>query len=344
MMNGKDATGRAVSLLNNEGQLGEQDAHQSSRVVAHSTSSIGLHPSPSPLSHTPDSLESETWSSHNTGTPSPKTPMFSYMMNPNLAAEAELGKHYLLIPQSPDHCPKSRSSPAVNNRTVPSPLVLPQAAPAVESDSPSPPADSPTTVISKGVLKRFPCQFAGKLGCTETFTTSGHASRHAKKHTGEKSVACPKCPKRFARKDNMKQHLKTHEQGRAAEKHHAKTFDANQHPREERVERQRNHLKRRVDASLPTLDTELIRRSIRDAESPQFVDTHRPSDLSPSGRRPLRYTSPTRLRQRSRGPYSPTMRGALPNRHTDARGPLSASTVTPGLDALVLAANADIRA
>ena len=71
----------------------------------------------------------------------------------------------------------------------------------------------------KPITKDFPCQLAQEFGCTETFTTSGHASRHAKKHTGEKGVACPMCPKRFARKDNMKQHLKTHENGRAAERY-----------------------------------------------------------------------------------------------------------------------------
>jgi uncharacterized C2H2 Zn-finger protein len=47
-------------------------------------------------------------------------------------------------------------------------------------------------------------------GCSSTFTTSGHAARHGKKHTGEKSVLCPICNKAFTRKDNMKQHIRTH--------------------------------------------------------------------------------------------------------------------------------------
>ncbi|KAL8941783.1 MAG: hypothetical protein Q9211_001674 [Gyalolechia sp. 1 TL-2023] len=58
--------------------------------------------------------------------------------------------------------------------------------------------------------KKFPCPHASKFSCSDTFTTSGHASRHGKKHTGEKSVICPTCKKAFTRKDNMKQHERTH--------------------------------------------------------------------------------------------------------------------------------------
>ncbi|KAJ5307406.1 hypothetical protein N7476_008062 [Penicillium atrosanguineum] len=39
---------------------------------------------------------------------------------------------------------------------------------------------------------------------------TSHAARHGKKHTGEKSVHCPICNKAFTRKDNMKQHIRTH--------------------------------------------------------------------------------------------------------------------------------------
>ncbi|KAL4879523.1 hypothetical protein BJY04DRAFT_93765 [Aspergillus karnatakaensis] len=57
---------------------------------------------------------------------------------------------------------------------------------------------------------KYPCPFAASHACTATFTTSGHAARHGKKHTGEKSVHCPICNKAFTRKDNMKQHIRTH--------------------------------------------------------------------------------------------------------------------------------------
>ncbi|KAI4239104.1 MAG: hypothetical protein LQ352_007821 [Teloschistes flavicans] len=58
--------------------------------------------------------------------------------------------------------------------------------------------------------KKFPCPHATRFACSDTFTTSGHAARHGKKHTGEKSVICPTCHKAFTRKDNMKQHERTH--------------------------------------------------------------------------------------------------------------------------------------
>ena len=64
---------------------------------------------------------------------------------------------------------------------------------------------------TKGLKKnKYPCPYAVSHGCSATFTTSGHAARHGKKHTGEKSVHCPVCNKAFTRKDNMKQHIRTH--------------------------------------------------------------------------------------------------------------------------------------
>ncbi|EFW19191.1 conserved hypothetical protein [Coccidioides posadasii str. Silveira] len=57
---------------------------------------------------------------------------------------------------------------------------------------------------------KYPCPYAASHSCPATFTTSGHAARHGKTHTGEKSVHCPICNKAFTRKDNMKQHQRTH--------------------------------------------------------------------------------------------------------------------------------------
>ncbi|KAL8738965.1 MAG: hypothetical protein Q9190_007915 [Brigantiaea leucoxantha] len=58
--------------------------------------------------------------------------------------------------------------------------------------------------------KKFPCPYSILFSCTDTFSTSGHAARHGKKHTGQKPVACSTCNKAFTRKDNMKQHERTH--------------------------------------------------------------------------------------------------------------------------------------
>ena len=57
--------------------------------------------------------------------------------------------------------------------------------------------------------KRFPCKHAG---CSQTFSTSGHLSRHMKIHSGEKPHVCfiQNCQSSFARKDNMMQHFAAH--------------------------------------------------------------------------------------------------------------------------------------
>jgi hypothetical protein len=70
-----------------------------------------------------------------------------------------------------------------------------------------------TTVTAPGTdTKLYCCRYAKALDCKKTFTTSGHASRHSKIHTGRKSIQCafPGCAGTFIRADNMKQHLATH--------------------------------------------------------------------------------------------------------------------------------------
>ena len=75
-------------------------------------------------------------------------------------------------------------------------------------------ATTPTSAGPKGPKKKYPCPHAAKYSCSDTFTTSGHAARHGKKHTGEKNIHCPTCHKAFTRKDNMKQHERTHKNAR----------------------------------------------------------------------------------------------------------------------------------
>jgi hypothetical protein len=53
--------------------------------------------------------------------------------------------------------------------------------------------------------------------CSKTFSTSGHASRHAKTHEGKKEHICIECHKRFGRRDNMKQHMTTHKRRKGGE-------------------------------------------------------------------------------------------------------------------------------
>jgi len=68
----------------------------------------------------------------------------------------------------------------------------------------------PTTQQPTKKKNQYPCPVAKSYDCNEFFTTSGHAARHAKKHTGKKDAICPECKKAFTRKDNMEQHRRTH--------------------------------------------------------------------------------------------------------------------------------------
>ncbi|MCJ1420256.1 hypothetical protein MMC32_006613 [Xylographa parallela] len=85
--------------------------------------------------------------------------------------------------------------------------------PVAATSSTAPAASTPTNGISKVGKKKYLCPHATRYNCTDTFTTSGHAARHGKKHTGEKNILCPTCNKAFTRKDNMKQHERTHKIG-----------------------------------------------------------------------------------------------------------------------------------
>lgn len=75
-----------------------------------------------------------------------------------------------------------------------------------------------TTPSTHPKKKSYPCPMAKQLGCNGFFTTSDHATRHAKKHTGERSALCPECNRAFIRKDSMEQHRRVHQYGRNAVK------------------------------------------------------------------------------------------------------------------------------
>ncbi|KAJ5098936.1 hypothetical protein N7532_005937 [Penicillium argentinense] len=106
--------------------------------------------------------------------------------------------------------PYSRQEPRRDAYRYPSRgPAAPRTSPEIQSN-PGTEVKSPGGSRGTGKKNKYPCPYAASHGCAATFTTSGHAARHGKKHTGEKSVLCPICNKAFTRKDNMKQHIRTH--------------------------------------------------------------------------------------------------------------------------------------
>ncbi|KIW67379.1 hypothetical protein, variant [Phialophora macrospora] len=148
---------------------------------------------PSPTSITPF-LEQQLLISPN------MTDQFSgKLMHPTTLSQYPIGS----VPLHPTHQNLSTSSQPTN-ATVP--------LPATSSPASVQPRTSPSTSSAPSIGKKnkYPCPYAQSHHCQATFTTSGHAARHGKKHTGEKGVHCPICNKAFTRKDNMKQHERTH--------------------------------------------------------------------------------------------------------------------------------------
>lgn len=102
----------------------------------------------------------------------------------------------------PQVYPALPNSPTIDGHTIPT-----TSSSSSNSNSHLPPTTAANVPAKKN---KYPCPYASSHHCTATFTTSGHAARHGKKHTGEKGVHCPVCNKAFTRKDNMKQHERTH--------------------------------------------------------------------------------------------------------------------------------------
>ncbi|KAK5115994.1 hypothetical protein LTR62_000450 [Meristemomyces frigidus] len=120
---------------------------------------------------------------------------------------------YPMPPQMQSHI-----QPQMPMQLIPQP-VQPAVYPPSESPSSEPSllsnVSAPTNAKAQPKKNQYPCPLAKQVGCNDFFTTSGHAARHAKKHTGKKDAFCPECNKAFTRKDNMEQHRRTHQNGRS---------------------------------------------------------------------------------------------------------------------------------
>ncbi|KAI0025463.1 hypothetical protein F4780DRAFT_333316 [Xylariomycetidae sp. FL0641] len=175
-MQARDATGRQVSLLNDDPYASHQTYPSPGQYA-----SSGEH---SPLPHTPELLRSNSYDSTTSyDALSPLTPgVYDYASRP--IYDDYMGDSQV-TPKRPAYVASSRST-------------------SYEEDNGSATHEKPG--------KRYPCRYRDTHGCEKTFTTSGHASRHSKIHTAEKAVQCtyPGCHKKFTRADNMKQHLETH--------------------------------------------------------------------------------------------------------------------------------------
>ncbi|MCJ1303375.1 hypothetical protein MMC08_006184, partial [Hypocenomyce scalaris] len=256
-MDGKNASGRKVSLLNNEPstfkpapRLNDHSrttscSSQMSRGDSDSSQSSNI-PSPtfSPISPRLARLDSTSSQSTGRDTPSPMTPSYPYdafeqskTISPYDSYYHQNVSNYPAMPQPQDavsqpyyhlparHISNSRMDAATypimtrptldtqfsfapSEPTSPISPISTLATPTV----PPPSGNSTTTASSSSnsIKKKYPCPHAHRYSCPDTFTTSGHAARHGKKHTGEKNITCPTCHKAFTRKDNMKQHERTH--------------------------------------------------------------------------------------------------------------------------------------
>ena len=134
-----------------------------------------------------------------------------YHPAPHRVDEFEMDDNYSDLGRSslqPIHTQFAYNNADLALNTSPSSLSPPALAPSTSTPTNS----SPST--AKPPKKKYPCPHAARFSCSDTFTTSGHAARHGKKHTGEKNIHCPTCNKAFTRKDNMKQHERTHKNNR----------------------------------------------------------------------------------------------------------------------------------
>lgn len=109
--------------------------------------------------------------------------------------------------QSTDYSRRSSSSSADSMHPFDRPA--PYADMPSEHNGLAKPKDSSSSAITVGGKKRYRCQHPG---CDKTFSTSGHAARHNRIHTGQKPYRCtfPGCKARFSRQDNSLQHYRTH--------------------------------------------------------------------------------------------------------------------------------------
>ena len=259
-MDGKNSSGRRVSLLNDGPEaptlirLPSITPSLRSRTSSYTSSPIGSPP-------TPRLVRSDSSDSVAMQTPSPITPDFTVdgfthsMHSPSYSQQQYFDMQQNGFPQN----------------------------------------GMPPTDMEPKNYNSYPCPMAKTYGCNDYFTTSGHAARHAKKHTGKKYAFCPECNKAFTRKDNMEQHRRTHQSGRSAkgsENGVKKSKPAAKRPRPSPLQSSAPVM------SLPPFDPSLSSMSVSpDAANfnlgPAMQPTESFADFSPTQQQRSAYPDPT---------------------------------------------------
>lgn len=240
-MDGKNSIGCRISLLNDS---------EGPRQISSSSSRSDRSTSSNRLPSLPRSLHSRTSSFASTPVLSPQTPPLTRSdssdskimqipspLTPDFTFDAAFPTQHQL--PSPLFTQKTSFSPQMPKDSHPMvyplsgtypypppqlqqqaymPVNAPVPVPAPVSPSIAPEAKAGSSAKAPSKKNHYPCPMAKQYNCPDHFTTSGHAARHAKKHTGRKDAVCPECNKAFTRKDNMEQHRRTHQSGRNAPK------------------------------------------------------------------------------------------------------------------------------
>ncbi|KAF1943262.1 hypothetical protein EJ02DRAFT_146444 [Clathrospora elynae] len=210
-LSGKNSTGRRVSLLNDGPAPPPQLARLPSITPSLRSWSSSYVSSPIGSPTTPRLVRSDS-SDSNMQTPSPITPDFVFdqgMDSPGVSNNGFFSQQKELnfnLPYAAISHPHPAASLAYHNVNAQHAYFRQQPLPEPLSD--------PAPVNPRPKKNSYPCPMAKEFNCNDYFTTSGHAARHAKKHTGKKDSFCPECNKAFTRKDNMEQHRRTHQTGR----------------------------------------------------------------------------------------------------------------------------------
>lgn len=221
-MDGKNSSGRRISLLNDSAEPRLPVRTPSippslrSRTSSYTSSPVG-----SPA--TPQLVRSNSTDSAATmQTPSPITPEFNFDALPPQTLNSPVFTQNSFFPSQKDLV---SAYPPLSHNSGPLPYpssnlqqnyFRPPPPPPPPSESHSAAAAAAASANPRSKKNSYPCPVAKQYNCADHFTTSGHAARHAKKHTGKKDAFCPECNKAFTRKDNMEQHRRTHQTGRNA--------------------------------------------------------------------------------------------------------------------------------